>query len=152
MTAAEVVTPEGHNKGKCSCGQCRSYRRVYNAERKVARYAQRVEIDGRMVATHRPPDSHGKWNTYNRYGCQCAPCTDAAYGHVTRSKLARTDRDPMESNADLAHMVDEYQHMRSFGRGHEWACERLGVNPDTFKSRLAGNGLAHITHEQRRAA
>lgn len=41
------------------------------------KFALREEIDGVMVATHLPPEKHGKDTTYVSYGCRCDACSKA---------------------------------------------------------------------------
>lgn len=54
-------------------------------ERKEGRYALRVEVGGRLVAAHLPPEYHGRDGTYVNHGCRCTDCTN---GHA-RSALER---------------------------------------------------------------
>lgn len=65
-----------YNDG-CHCDECRAASTAYLASRKVARFALRVEVDGRLVAAHLPPEMHGREGTYGNHGCRCTPCTGA---------------------------------------------------------------------------
>lgn len=86
-------TPSTYNRG-CHCDVCREAhaKRVRESGaqakwRKRQRDA-RVEIDGRLVAVEVPPERHGRYATYNAYGCHCLPCTHAAsdYAQTTRKR------------------------------------------------------------------
>ena len=41
------------------------------------KFAMRKEVDGVLVATHLPPEKHGRDSTYVSYGCRCDECTQA---------------------------------------------------------------------------
>ena len=58
------------------------------AEYRRRRLALRVEVEGRMVAAHLPPEMHGREGTYGNHGCQCPPCT-AAWAAATRARRYR---------------------------------------------------------------
>lgn len=58
------------------------------AEYRRLRLALRVLVNGRMVAAHLPPESHGRESTYGNHGCQCPPCT-AAWADATRARRYR---------------------------------------------------------------
>jgi hypothetical protein len=41
------------------------------------KFAMREWVGGYLVATHLPPEKHGKQSTYVSYGCRCDDCTKA---------------------------------------------------------------------------
>ncbi|MFI7524535.1 hypothetical protein [Nocardia salmonicida] len=55
----------------------------YMREWSAARYAERVEIDGRLVHPHA---EHGTASAYSVYGCRCEECTTAKV--VTNAEMA----------------------------------------------------------------
>lgn len=60
----------------CRCETCRTDRRAHQRDKRAARYAARVLVDGRLVAPG--PVTHGKKGTYTNHGCRCEPCTRAS--------------------------------------------------------------------------
>lgn len=58
-----------------------------DAKYREARYARRVEIDGRLVAVDAP--QHGKPGTYCNWGCRCEPCTDAHRVYTAQKREQR---------------------------------------------------------------
>lgn len=48
------------------------------------------------------------------------------------------------ARAETERLVEEYMFMRSFGSGHEWACQRMGITPTTLQRRLERNGYGHL--------
>lgn len=59
---------------RCRCEGCREAHRLYVNERQQRRYALRVMVGGRLFAAAAPASSHGKYSTYNNWGCRCLPC------------------------------------------------------------------------------
>jgi len=58
----------------CRCEYCCQAHRVYNAELRAKRMAERVLVNGRLV---HPKPKHGTTNGYFHYGCRCVDCTAA---------------------------------------------------------------------------
>lgn len=52
-----------------------SHRVRWRRELRARRRAERVEMDGHLVATGAP--EHGVAETYREWGCRCAPCCTA---------------------------------------------------------------------------
>jgi hypothetical protein len=80
-TVAQGWVPLSHgsatsyNRG-CPCDLCKAKNTARNTTLRTRRMAQRVLINGRLVAPL-PPEKHGKQSTYSNWGCRCIPCTDA---------------------------------------------------------------------------
>lgn len=114
------------------------------------RMKMRTEINGRMVATHLPAEKHGTRTGYNYWHCRCEACTDeirrvkyyGSAGAVAREEHRSVVGRLLESGADLDVVFVEYEHMRSFGMGHERACARIGVRPASMDVRLARVAVA----------
>ena len=62
------------------------------------KFALREEIDGVMVATHVPPENHGRDSTYVSHGCRCDECTEA---HREKAREYR-DRRKAKKEAEKA--------------------------------------------------
>lgn len=68
--------------------QRKDYLREYKAKQREVRYAERVEIDGRL--TH-PDAPHGSQHAYSAFGCRCKVCTDEN-ARLARELRARRGR------------------------------------------------------------
>jgi len=64
----------GYTNHHCRCETCRAGMRAYASKRRRERAAQRVMIDGRLVA---PVANHGLSSTYDNWACRCIPCSEA---------------------------------------------------------------------------
>lgn len=104
------------------------------------RQALREPVNGRMVATHLPPERHGTTNGYDKWFCRCEPCSDAhrARGRAIRARTGSITLEEREQQRadEFAYLTSEYEFMRSFGMNHERACKYIGQNPVTFRRRL----------------
>ena len=58
----------------CPCANCREAYADYRRAERVARYAERELIDGRLVHPRAP---HGTFSGYSYWGCRCELCTEA---------------------------------------------------------------------------
>ena len=67
-------------------------RAARNRRNRAARYAARVEIDGRMVAVN--AREHGKYTTRTNHGCECEPCVAAAAAYNTPYRRERRRTNP----------------------------------------------------------
>lgn len=74
----------GYTNIGCRCDVCVTGHRAQVAAERRRRRAERVQIDGRLVAVNAP--THGTASTYSNHGCRCAPCTAAS------TEYARTQR------------------------------------------------------------
>lgn len=109
----------------------------------IERKERRTLIEGRMVASHVAPEYHGNPNVYDYHYCRCIPCSEAKSRR--RSGTTRTAQEVQaETRAEFEYLVEEYTFMRSYGSGHEWACNRMGVDPSVFQRRLERNNLTHL--------
>jgi len=85
------VRPHGtegrYNEG-CTCPGCRAAHAKKHREYTRRKMAQRVLIDGRLVAPV-PAEMHGKHSTYRQYGCKCAPCVEANRVTIAAQRTAR---------------------------------------------------------------
>lgn len=72
----------------CGCDECRRVARERVTAYRMARFALRVEVGGRLVAMHLPADAHGRASTYSNHGCQCGDCT-AAWADAARVRRYR---------------------------------------------------------------
>lgn len=81
-----------YRKGLCKCEVCtadnsRRCRRDFEA-----RLAERVEIDGRLIAVR--ARNHGSYSTYRNWGCRCTPCYEAhsrvmrAYKQAVKTRVS----------------------------------------------------------------
>jgi len=65
----------------CRCDPCRllvnRYQRSLVSTWRKRQFADRVLVDGRLVAAHLPADFHGVLSTYTNHGCRCVQCTAA---------------------------------------------------------------------------
>lgn len=104
---------------------------------------RRVLIDGKLIAAHLTPEQHGTQSGYDYHYCRCDACLE---GKHNRYKAPRVNRATItaEQQAELEHLVYEYQHMIGFGAGHKWACKRLGMDPEAVQRRLERNGYADL--------
>ncbi|SLG39603.1 Uncharacterised protein [Mycobacteroides abscessus subsp. abscessus] len=64
------------------------------ADRRKARWAERVEIGGRLVHP-RAPHGNGTTNGYSNYGCRCEPCSVAWAKYCTELRKFRASRGAM---------------------------------------------------------
>jgi len=60
---------------RCRCDVCKAAHRERVGTRRDQRRAERVLVDGRMVAVRAA--RHGNQSTYSNWFCRCRPCTDA---------------------------------------------------------------------------
>jgi hypothetical protein len=65
----------------CRCQVCRSAISRYAKAQREERHAERVLVNGVLVAPL-PSECHGKDGTYNNHGCRCAPCSEAHNAYV----------------------------------------------------------------------
>ena len=107
------------------------------------RKAKRQLVNGRLIATHIDPSLHGNANTYDYHYCRCEPCGDAK-----RRRRAGGGRSAEEvrnaTQADLSWLIYEYEHLIGYGRGHDWVCGVLGIDPATVRRRLERNNYTHL--------
>lgn len=69
---------------RCDCADCRARHTTDVGHDRRTRFAQRVEVDGRLI--HPSPDiTHGAEATYVNWGCRCPECSEAN----TAAKKAR---------------------------------------------------------------
>lgn len=87
MTAHSV---NGYNRG-CRCEVCKQAAIDHQRTVTRARFAERVDIDGQLVAVTVPEDRHGRYSTYRKWGCRCDACRAVARSmqKATRSKRGR---------------------------------------------------------------
>ena len=107
--------------------------------RRERRQAMRENVNGRMVATHLPPERHGDRHTYDRWYCRCEPCSQANREAVRAYRARQAERARLRAQGiteELEYLASEYEFMRSFGMNHERACKHIGQDPDTFRRRL----------------
>lgn len=64
----------GYLHHRCRCDDCKAVNKVMCARTREQRYAERVEVDGRLV---HPQCAHGTESAYKNKGCRCLPCTAA---------------------------------------------------------------------------
>lgn len=65
-----------YRNGTCRCEECREGNRTRAHQEMLARYAKRVDINGRLTAPL-PPEKHGRRSTYTNWGCRCLECCAA---------------------------------------------------------------------------
>lgn len=82
-------TESKYTNDGCRCAECKEVARAAIQRRRRERFALRELVDGRLVAP-RPAELHGTVNTYNDWGCRCAPCTRAA----EEGRQLRAQREP----------------------------------------------------------
>lgn len=64
-------TRYGYAECGCRCELCKQAHRSYMRSQRRKRYAERQEVDGRLVHMKAP---HGTKNGYGYYGCRCERC------------------------------------------------------------------------------
>lgn len=109
------------------------------------RKQMRVEVSGKMVATHLPEERHGTRSGYNYWFCRCEACAhanrtrkrnrDGAEASLRNQWLTVAASSDQLSEQDR-YLVGEYKHMRSFGKSHEAACARIGWSRTAVENAL----------------
>lgn len=79
-------TTNGYEDG-CRCDGCRGTHRRRSRKRKLERFDERVEINGRLVAVN--AFMHGHKSTYANWGCRCEPCTEANAEYLRQWRAPR---------------------------------------------------------------
>lgn len=74
----------------CRCEVCRAKHAARLRGQRDTRKAERVLVDGRLVAVHAP--RHGLPDTYNNWFCRCEECTKAWAKTHARQDAARRER------------------------------------------------------------
>lgn len=68
---------------KCRCDPCKAANNQASTTTRLKRYAERVEVDGRLV---HPKATHGQASSYRNKGCRCQPCTTAHSVNLARRR------------------------------------------------------------------
>lgn len=91
MTGAAARVRHGGSGGAyvrgCRCADCTEANTARIKRRKYERFAERVEVDGRLVAVNAA--KHGIKSTYGNWGCRCQPCTEANARFSKAYRVAR---------------------------------------------------------------
>lgn len=87
MEALKHGTQEAYVRGKCKCQTCVAGNTSRHRDLRAARFARRVEVEGRLVAPV-PAERHGRMTTYNNWGCRCVPCTEDATAYKVAARRA----------------------------------------------------------------
>jgi hypothetical protein len=97
-----VMTAEGRhgrstyaNQG-CRCPLCTDAEVRYQAHVRALRFAERVEVDGRLFAPR--ATSHGN-STYRNWGCRCLVCSTAAADAARARNKTRRVSPPGEATS-----------------------------------------------------